>query len=56
MGIKYVNLPIVSFGKCEYWYRCGNVAVELGNGLCVACWDRELETSSQKTIQPKESL
>ena len=35
-----VLLPPESFGACNNWRKCGNVVVQLGNGLCVDCWDK----------------
>ena len=34
-----VTLPVYSFGICKHWRMCGTTQVELGNGLCMKCWD-----------------
>ena len=33
---------IESIGNCKNWKKCKNLDVELGNGLCVECWDKNL--------------
>ena len=31
-----------SIGNCKNRRKCKNLNVELGNGLCVECWDKNL--------------
>jgi len=40
-GNRKVHLPEQSFGKCYQARICGNTNVELGNGYCIACWDKK---------------
>ena len=42
----YYNIPTVSkieenFGRCKNYRLCKQDQVILGNGLCVACWDKK---------------
>ena len=46
-----VALPISSVGTCMRSYKCGNVDVELGNGLCMKCWDKSLERSDHLALR-----
>jgi len=50
-----VVLPKESFGDCSRSHKCGNVGVELGNGICMSCWDRGLERghTKQEAVEQK---
>ena len=38
--VKAVYMPEASVGTCRNIGKCGQVNVDLANGLCVFCWDR----------------
>jgi len=40
LNINDVTLPTASFGVCKYWRKCDNVNVELGNDVCMECYDK----------------
>lgn len=40
-GNRKEHLPEHGFGKCYLSRICGNTNVELGNGYCIACWDKK---------------
>ena len=46
---KQVTMPTVSQGRCANALRkshmCGNLDVELANGLCLTCWDKSTDAS-----------
>ena len=45
-------LPAKSEGTCK---RCGKSYVDLGDGLCVKCWDRESRIRDRNHNKDKES-
>lgn len=36
-----IRLPEFSIGECKNAKRCHNWKAELGNGLCLTCWDKK---------------
>jgi len=40
--IKPVKTPVESTGTCKNVRNCGNHKTYLGNGYCMACWDKGL--------------
>ena len=48
-GYKYrktTSLPKATIGECFNSERCKNFYVDLADGLCVKCWDRQSHSMS----------
>lgn len=55
--MRAVYMPEVSFGTCMNVGKCGQVDVDLANGLCVFCWDRSpsLAHNRLNTLSPHQT-
>ena len=55
--MRAVYMPEASFGSCVNVGKCGQVDVDLANGLCVFCWDRgsSLPHDRLNTLSPYQT-
>ena len=45
-----VYMPEASVGTCTNVGNCGQVDIDLANGLCVFCWDKRTPTKNEQSL------
>ena len=45
-----VHMPEASVGTCTNVGNCGQVDIDLANGLCIFCWDKRKPTKNQQLV------